>query len=68
MCGRFASVEVHIRQRPVEDWIVSGDYVNDREHRGRFHRWLTELWTDKDAELARLHAENESAGSSRDAA
>ena len=68
MCGRFASVEVHIRQRPVEDWIVSGDYVNDREHRSRFHRWLTELWTGKDAELARLHAENEGAGSSRDAA
>jgi len=68
MCGRFESVEVYVRQRPVQRWIVDGDYVNDRDHRGRFHRWLTELWTDKDEELVRLHAGNDGGGSSRDAA
>ncbi len=59
MCGRFKAVDVYIRQRPVDAWIVEGDYVNDREHRRRFHRWLTEIWSDKDAELAALRYANE---------
>ena len=56
MCGRFSVARLEVVSRPVEEWTVAGDYHNDREHRRRFHRWLTELWQAKDARLAALHA------------
>ncbi len=56
MCGRFSAVDIQICRRPIDDWIVKGDYVNDREFRRDFHRWLSELWSAKDQELAELHA------------
>ena len=56
MCGRFSEVIVRIHRRPIEDWIVQGDYVDDREFRRDFHRWLSDLWTAKDKELSELHA------------
>lgn len=64
MCGRFKAVDVYIRQRPVDAWIIDGDYVNDREHRRQFHRWLTEIWSDKDRELARLYQQRNASESS----
>ena len=54
LCGRFRDVVVNIRHRDVDRWIVEGDYVNDRHHRRLFHRWLTGIWEEKDAELAAL--------------
>ena len=58
MCGRYREARVEIVQRPVEEWIVAGDYINDRDHRRRFHRWLTTLWEEKDARLDELHSRN----------
>lgn len=54
MCGRFPEVVVNVRQRPIDDWIVTGDYVNDREFRRDFHRWLSGIWEEKDEELEKL--------------
>jgi 1-acyl-sn-glycerol-3-phosphate acyltransferase len=68
MCGRFHAVEVHIHQKPIDDWIVHGDYLNDRAYRRRFHRWLAALWAGKDEELAALHASRSSDAMKRDAA
>jgi len=62
MCGRFQAVEVHVRQQPLEPWLVAGDYVNDRQFRRDFHRWLTERWQRKDQQLAELHAADETRG------
>lgn len=56
MCGRYREALVEIVQRPVEEWIVAGDYINDRDHRRRFHRWLTTVWEEKDARLEVLHS------------
>lgn len=56
MCGRFKEVEIHIRQQPIDPWIVQGDYARDRTFRRDFHRWLTEFWERKDAKLAALRA------------
>ena len=54
MCGEFKSVIVDVRQREIEDWMVQGDYSNDRDHRKAFHQWLTEIWQDKDKQIDQL--------------
>jgi 1-acyl-sn-glycerol-3-phosphate acyltransferase len=53
-CGQFDGVIIDIRRRPVEAWMVEGDYEHDREFRSRFHRWLTQIWQDKDARIESL--------------
>jgi 1-acyl-sn-glycerol-3-phosphate acyltransferase len=58
MCGRFDRIVIEIDRRPVEQWMIDGDYSNDREFRGRFHRWLTDVWSEKDARITELHTEN----------
>jgi len=62
MCGRFREVEIHVERKPVPEWIVAGDYVNDRDFRRRFHRWLSTLWSRKDEQLEALHGGVETGG------
>jgi 1-acyl-sn-glycerol-3-phosphate acyltransferase len=57
MCGRFDHIIIDIVRRPVEQWMIDGDYTSDREFRGRFHRWLTDIWNEKDARIAELQSE-----------
>lgn len=54
MCGEFDQVIVDIAKRPVDDWIVAGDYQNDREFRSKFHKWLTQVWQEKDEKIGAL--------------
>ncbi len=55
MCyGEFERVVIDIRKRPVEPWILEGDYVNDRNFRSRFHKWLTDIWHDKDQRIGAI--------------
>ena len=56
-CGEFDGVIVDIRKRPVEEWMIDGDYENDREFRSRFHKWLTQVWQDKDERIGELQDE-----------
>ncbi len=58
MCGDFDRVVIEIIRRPVEEWMISGDYSGDRDFRGRFHRWLTDLWSEKDARISEIQAES----------
>jgi 1-acyl-sn-glycerol-3-phosphate acyltransferase len=52
MChGKFDHIVIEIRKRPVEQWMVEGDYVNDREFRREFHQWLTQTWQEKDQQI-----------------
>jgi hypothetical protein len=53
-CGEFDGVVVEIKKRPVEEWMIDGDYENDREYRSRFHKWLTQVWQEKDERIAKL--------------
>jgi 1-acyl-sn-glycerol-3-phosphate acyltransferase len=55
MCGEFDQVIVDIAKRPVDDWIIAGDYQNDREFRSKFHKWLTQVWRDKDEKIGLLN-------------
>ena len=35
--------------------MIAGDYVNDRDFRREFHRWLTQIWQEKDERIAAIH-------------
>lgn len=56
-CGEFESVTLVIKKHSVENWMVTGDYSNDREFRREFHQWLTTLWERKDELISALAAE-----------
>ena len=56
-CGEFDHITIQIEQRPVEDWMLSGDYSNDREYRSRFHQWLTNAWQEKDKRIEKVKAD-----------
>ncbi|MDH3491175.1 MAG: acyltransferase [Gammaproteobacteria bacterium] len=47
-CGGHVPVIIHVRERPVDEWLLAGDYEEDREFRRRVHRWLGETWQEKD--------------------
>ncbi|MDJ0710325.1 MAG: acyltransferase [Woeseiaceae bacterium] len=47
-CGKHVEVIVDVRERPIEPWLVEGDYENDREFRRRVHGWLGDIWQEKD--------------------
>ncbi len=52
MCyGEFDRIVIEIRKRPVEQWMIDGDYTNDREFRRKFHQWLTQAWQEKDERI-----------------
>ena len=52
-CGRHVEVRGYLRVRPVEDWLIGGDYENDREWRRRVQTWLGEIWQEKDELIQR---------------
>jgi 1-acyl-sn-glycerol-3-phosphate acyltransferase len=55
MCyGEFDEVIIEIKKRPVEQWIVEGDYINDRDFRREFHQWLTQIWQEKDERITAI--------------
>jgi 1-acyl-sn-glycerol-3-phosphate acyltransferase len=47
-CGRHIEVLVSVRRRPVEAWLIGGDYENDRQWRRKVQSWLGEIWQEKD--------------------
>ncbi len=47
-CGGHVPVIAHVRERPIDEWMLSGDYEADREFRRGVHRWLGEIWQEKD--------------------
>ncbi|MBT8077662.1 MAG: acyltransferase [Gammaproteobacteria bacterium] len=57
-CGDLKPVVVDVSRHDVDDWMVTGDYANDREFRSRFHQWLTRFWEAKDRRLATILGEN----------
>jgi 1-acyl-sn-glycerol-3-phosphate acyltransferase len=56
-CGECDRSIIKINKRPVERWMVEGDYGYDREFRIRFHRWLTQIWQEKDEQIGNLLSE-----------
>jgi 1-acyl-sn-glycerol-3-phosphate acyltransferase len=50
-CGDPRPVVIDVVRRPVDEWLLQGDYSNDREYRSTFHRWLRDIWTEKDERI-----------------
>lgn len=53
MGGRIPDVRVIVRERPIPEALLGGDYQDDRAFRARFQQWMNGLWEEKDAELVR---------------
>ncbi|QKO21361.1 acyltransferase [Rhodoferax sp. BAB1] len=51
LCGRTPRVIVRARQLPIPAEFGTGDYEDDPEFRGQFHRWLAGIWEEKDAQI-----------------
>ncbi len=51
--GRVKNVQIEIHTRKI-DSELNGDYMNDRNHKIAFQKWLTQFWHEKDARLEKM--------------
>jgi len=51
--GRVKNVHIEIHTRAIDNEL-SGDYMNDRNHKIAFQKWLTQFWHEKDARLEKI--------------
>ena len=66
LADRVPEVRVQVRQRPIPEAMVRGDYQNDRGFRVQFQQWMNGLWQDKDAEIARMLVQGSTGGDGQD--
>lgn len=55
LSGKLTRIVVRVNMVPISD-DLHGDYVNDKNFKRRFQRWLNDLWSDKDEQLAEIQA------------
>ncbi|HXS03433.1 MAG TPA: acyltransferase [Rhodanobacter sp.] len=53
IAGRVHDIRVHVRERPIDAGLI-GSYDEDTAFRGRVKAWMNALWSDKDAQAARM--------------
>jgi 1-acyl-sn-glycerol-3-phosphate acyltransferase len=53
IAGRVREVRVHVRERPIGRDLI-GSYDEDAAFRGRVKAWMNALWSEKDAQAARM--------------
>lgn len=46
--GEVPRIVVHMRKIEIPDWILAGNYEEDREFRAKFYQWLSKCWKEKD--------------------
>jgi 1-acyl-sn-glycerol-3-phosphate acyltransferase len=56
--GEMNHIIIDVVKRPVDEWMIEGDYAGDRQFRSRFHQWLTQIWEEKDAKINALREEH----------
>lgn len=54
--GRVRRIAVDIRQIELPQWVLEGDYEEDKAYRERFQAWVGQLWLEKDQRIAQLRA------------
>lgn len=57
LSGKVRRVIVDVQELTIPHEFYVGDYENDREFRGRYHRWIAEIWQAKDERFSELLAE-----------
>jgi len=55
VCGDIREIKVKVKHMPVTADLL-GDYTSDKPFRIRFHRWLNELWKEKDQSIQEMLA------------
>lgn len=61
LSGKLTRIVVRINLLPIDE-TLHGDYVNDKNFKRGFQRWLNNLWSEKDAMLERMAESNKNAG------
>ncbi len=56
-CGQQVRTRLHVALRELDATLFKGDYAGDREYRREVHRWLTQMWSDKDERLENMLAD-----------
>jgi len=51
--GHIKNVHIEIHTRAIDNEL-SGDYMNDRNYKIAFQKWLTKFWHEKDARLEKI--------------
>jgi 1-acyl-sn-glycerol-3-phosphate acyltransferase len=59
LCGNIPAIVLRVRQVPIPATFCTGDYEGDAEFRSAFHRWLADLWEQKDRQIVALLAGRE---------
>jgi 1-acyl-sn-glycerol-3-phosphate acyltransferase len=54
--GRVRRIGVDLRRIDIPDWVLSGDYENDKVYRAKFHTWVSTLWANKQQLIEQIHA------------
>lgn len=54
--GRVHQIRVCVHQRKIPPEAFTSDYETDPEFRAQFQTWIAALWAEKDAEISRLLA------------
>ncbi|MCG2574908.1 acyltransferase [Acinetobacter sp. ME22] len=54
--GEVPRITVHLRKIEIPEWVLAGNYEDDREYRSKFHQWLTQIWQEKDQLISELKA------------
>jgi 1-acyl-sn-glycerol-3-phosphate acyltransferase len=54
LCGQVPRVMLHVQQVEIPVEFCTGDYESDRTLRKSFHRWLDDIWLQKDATMTQL--------------
>ena len=58
LCGRAGRVVLRSRTLPIPADFSTASYEQDKAFRSRFHRWLAQIWTDKDALIEEVMQES----------
>ncbi len=57
LCGRTPRIVLRVRQVAIPSAFSAGDYEGDSAFRGEFHRWLADIWSEKDAQITAVLAQ-----------
>ncbi len=57
LCGKVRRITVRMRTLEVPQELMQGDYEGDPAFRDAMHRWVQQLWQEKDRQIEALLAE-----------
>ena len=54
LCGKVKRITVRMRTIEIPKTLLKGDYENDHAFRDSMHKWVQELWREKDKQIEML--------------